>query len=223
MKAKDLFLLVSTKLQDIEPGMDKRWPWEKDPAASRASLVDFLNAAIRQTVLSRPDITAKTQSVQLAQGVRQTIPSDGVFLLSVARNMGTNGSTPGKPIFATGKDSLAAYSWTYAGSEIDFYYYDPLVDKKTYYTLPGVGTTTRWIEISYSVNAGTVATANDDIPIPEMYSDALEHMMLYHILSGDSSASNLALAKSHYDAFYMAVGADVSAITAARRMAEPQS
>lgn len=223
MKAKEMFLLVSTKLQDIEPGLDRRWPWEKDPAGGRASLVDFLNAAIRQAALVRPDITAKTTSVQLVQGTKQTIPPDGAMLMSAIRNMGTNGTTPGKPIFATGKESLAAYSWTYAGSEIDFYHYDPLVDKKTYYTLPGVGATTRWIEIAYSVNVGTVSASADEIPIPEVYSAALEHMMLYHILSGDSSASNAALARMHYEAFYMAIGADAAAIKAAREMASPQA
>jgi hypothetical protein len=40
MKAKDLFLLVSAKLQDLDLD-NQRWPWE--PGSNIPSLVDYLN------------------------------------------------------------------------------------------------------------------------------------------------------------------------------------
>ena len=58
MRAAEVLRLVSGALQDLEPGLDARWPWEGGDDG-RIGLLDFLNHALREVVMQRPDATAE--------------------------------------------------------------------------------------------------------------------------------------------------------------------
>jgi len=65
---------------------------------TRAELLGWLNDGLRQIVVMQPNASATRSAVQLAAGTRQTLPSGGWMLLSVYRNMGTTGTTPGRAV-----------------------------------------------------------------------------------------------------------------------------
>jgi len=72
-----------------------RWP--------RNQLLDYLNDGQREVVIYRPDASMEDRVVALVDAsTRQTLPANGLRLLDVVRNMGTDGATPGAPLL-TGK------------------------------------------------------------------------------------------------------------------------
>lgn len=215
MKAKDLFLLVSMKLQDLGAQDERRWPWEVDPSGQRASLVDFLNAALRQLSLVRPDAFAVTESILLAPGVLQSLPDPAVHqsslkatvLLDMIRNMGADGATPGRPISMASREALAAYDWSKTGTVVDHFAYDAKENPKKYHVFPGPASNRAvWVEVSYSAEPGSVSTPTSDVPVQDSFAGPLEHWVLYEVYSGDNSTSNMSKAQFHLRAFYDALG-----------------
>ena len=213
MQAKDIFLLVSGKLADLEPGLEKRWPWEK--IDSRISLVDIFNSGLRQIALNRPDSTAITEKIKLQTGVRQLIPSPAIHssskkalsLIELIRNLGDDGETPGAPIFIASRDAMSAYNWGVSGSEVDNYAYDYKLNPQVYLVYPGVSESADvWVEATYSAEPTPIATSNDTFPIPDTFAGPMMHWMLYEIFCGDNSQSNMARAQHHMTAFYQALG-----------------
>lgn len=213
MLAKDLFVLVSMKLQDLGPQSERRWPWAIDPAGLKASLTDFLNAALRQLSLVRPDAFAVTENVRLEAGVRQRIPdpavhaceSQATILMDLVRNTGADGEIPGWPISRASREALAALDWAETGSVVRNFAYDPKADPKIFYVFPAV-TGTVWVEAMFSAKPGTLSAPTDELPVPDSFAGPLEHWVLYSIYSGDSSTSNQAKAQFHFKSFFDALG-----------------
>ena len=220
MKAKEIFLLVSQKLQDLGAGTTKRWQWEIDNTGAKASLVDFCNNALRQIALNRPDATAITETILLQPGVRQLIPSPALHrsskkalsLIELVRNMGSDGDTPGEPIFIASRDAMSAYNWGVSGLSVDNYAYDFKVNPQVYLVYPGVSDSEDvFVEATYSAEPTQIFSAYEEIPIPQTFSGPIMHWMLYEIFSGDNSSSNTAKAQHHMTAFYQALGVKLKA------------
>ncbi|OEU70156.1 MAG: hypothetical protein BA863_00920 [Desulfovibrio sp. S3730MH75] len=217
MKAKEIFLLVSAKLQDM--GATKRWPWE--PAADVLSLTDLFNSALRQIALNRPDSTALTESIKLQDGVKQILPDplvhDGASkkalrLIEVIQNMGLDGTTPGEPIFLTAKDAMRAFDWLTTGTEIDNYAYDAKENPQVYWVYPGVTTgASVYVSMTYSAEPTAITSSEDDLTIPETFAGPIADWMLYSAMSGDSSAANFTKSQHHLSAFYQALGVKLKA------------
>lgn len=64
----------------------------------KPDLLSYLNDGQIAIVGLRPDAKTHVDTVQLAAGTRQTIAHPDLRVLDVARNMGTNGTTPGRAI-----------------------------------------------------------------------------------------------------------------------------
>ncbi len=220
MKAKEIFLLVSQKLQDLGVGTAKRWRWDVDATGASASLVDFCNNALRQIALNRPDSTAITETIQLEPGVRQKIPSptmhrsskQALSLIEVIRNMGSDGDQPGEPIFIASREAMSAYDWSVTGESVDNYAYDFKLNPQVFLVYPGVPEDTDvFVEVTYSAEPTPITTSEDAIPIPQTFAAPIMHWILYEIFSGDSSQSNTAKAQHHMTAFYQALGVKLKA------------
>ena len=65
---------------------------------SEAELIRYVNDAQREIVNLKPDTSADHANVQLAAGTEQSIPTVGLRLINVVRNMSAAGSS------ATGKE-----------------------------------------------------------------------------------------------------------------------
>ncbi|BDQ35928.1 hypothetical protein SYK_02880 [Pseudodesulfovibrio nedwellii] len=219
MKAKEIFLLVSAKLQDLGIATGERWPW--NPVAGKASLVDFLNNGLRQIALNRPDSTSTTESVKLTDGVDQTIPDPAVHdgasrkalsLIEVLCNMGTDGTTPGDQIYQVTMGDIKDTDDGTLGTEVDNYAYDVKRNASIYRVYPGVETgESVYVKLTYSAEPIPIATDDDDITIPETFSGPLMHWILYEIFVGDNSDANFNKAQHHLVSFYQALGVKLKA------------
>jgi hypothetical protein len=203
-------MLASALLQRVQDILQDttgvRWP--------EVELIRYLNDAQREVVLHKPDASSDTRTVKLVAGTRQTIPSDGLRLLEVIRNMGTTGTAPGRAVSLVGRGVLDAQrrGWhaEAQSTSIDHYVFDPR-DPKTYYVYPPA-TSTAHIEVMVSVTPPDVITGSSTIGLPGIYANVLIDYILYRAYSKDADfAANLERAMVHYQAFAGSLGLKTAA------------
>lgn len=163
-----------------------------DPDATTWSdtlMIIALNQALKTLVLVRPDATAKIATITLKEGSRQFIPLDGVRLLSVVRNINSD-NTIGIAVRLVQREDMDSMSpdWHAAnGTVVREYMFDSRSPKHFYiYPCVPVG---KKLEIEYSshVNEVTLSNIKDPLPVDAMFSQPLQELILYVLLSGDSS------------------------------------
>lgn len=214
MLCSDILRGVSARLQD-EDAAARRWPWEA--SAESYSLMDALNAAVRDIVARRPDATARTEAMRLEPGLRQRIPRaalhrtsrDAVSLIGLVRNLGADGRTPGRPIFRTELDALrTSAGWGKAGSRVENWAYSPLDDRETFWVHPGVEAAREvWVEAVYAAEPPQAASPSDAFPLPDAFANAAALWVLSDALTGDHAEANVAKAQVLYRAFVESLGA----------------
>lgn len=207
MRAAEVLRLVSGALQDLEPGLESRWPWEGGDDG-RIGLLDFLNAAVRAVVLQRPDASVVTKAIELAPGMRQRLPRGATTLIELTRNMGSDGQTPGLPIACLRVDMLLAWADpTKAGRMVDSYAYDRIANSDVYYVCPGVCRDIPvYVEATYATMPCHVTSPDDATGIADQYAAALFHHIMAGVLSGDNESSNAAKANYHMQLFAQVLG-----------------
>lgn len=179
-----------------------RWPI--------AELLDYCTDAERQIVLLRPDANPKNESLQLVSGSRQIIPSSGVRLLRVVRNMGTNGETPGRAIRSVSREAMdnELPDWHFASPSLTVqHYYHDNIDPKHFYVYPAVTGTPGiaapcFIEAIYSAVPAVVVSAGQVLTLADHYLNPILDWVLYRAYSKDASyAGNMARAGVHLQNF----------------------
>ena len=159
---------------------------------TEVQLISALNQALRTLQLVRPEATAKSAVVNVQSGARQTIPSDGARLMRVVCNIEDNG-TSGQVIRLVQREDMdsASGAWLKAtGLIVKEYMFDSRMPKH-FFIYPRVRED-RKIEIEYSARADTVtsATFSNALPVDPMYSQPLQELMMYKLLSGDATNGN---------------------------------
>lgn len=199
MLCSEILRSVSGKLQD-EDADARRWPWES--ASGAYSLMDSLNAAVREIVTQRPDATALTEPMRLEPGMMQRIPRadihmtsrNAVSLINVIQNFDPDGNTPGRPVFRVELDALrTAAAWGKAGGRVENWAYSPLDNREAFWVYPGV-------------ESVAARTGSDRFPLPESFANAAYLWMLFDVLAGDHSESNFAKAQAFLQAFAQSLG-----------------
>ena len=111
-----------------------------DRGWTEESLVNYYNLVSRRIVSMAPEANPITQSVKLASGSKQSIPSGGIAFLNAIRNMGVSpGSTPGQAITPTLLSLIESFdlNWSTATAAVVIWNVFPsTVDKTVYYTYP---------------------------------------------------------------------------------------
>lgn len=174
---KDVLWRVAVLLQDTAPQF-QRWP--------ERELVHWLNDAQRAISKFLPMACCRVDSVKLAPGTRQSIeaipqanivPGDGIALaapvygiqlLNPRRNMGANGTTPGRAIRMVERDVLDSQDpdWhTRVGAVINSVIYDAQ-SPRYFYVTPGV-TGDVWVELAYSAKPREIP--NTGVPGSDLY------------------------------------------------------
>ena len=176
--------------QDLLTGV--RMTQLNDPDATTwpdSTLIVALNEALRMLVLVRPDVSSKFATIIALEGSRQFIPEDGIRLLRVVRNINAD-DTIGQAVRLVQQEDMDSMSpsWhTTQGYIVKEYMFDARTPKY-FYIYPSV-TPGQKIEIEYSshvplVNEMNVANA---MPVSEIFSQPLQELMLYKLLSGDAT------------------------------------
>lgn len=203
LTAQDVIDAAVWELNDSRSNPDTERTWN-DPA-----LLGYLNNGIRQIALVRPDMTAKVATIQLAPGALQSLPADGLRLLTVLRNRGSDGKVDGQAITLTERKTLDASqpAWTATRSLVISNYVYDIRFGQSYYVYPGAsGTTPVFIEISYAV-APNIQALTDALGVSEICVVPLKHWIKYECLAKErDDASSAEGAKTHYDAFFQELG-----------------
>ena len=175
-------------------------------------LFDYLSDAQREIANIRPDATATHSNVQLATGTEQSIPSDGLRLIKVVRNMsGTASSSTGaRSIRIVTEDSLNSTepSWhdptvtgdAIHGTSVKHYIFDES-DPRKFYVYPGVAGNA-FVEVVYSKNPTSIGAASTLIQVDDIFANALMNFVLYRAYLKDAEfAGNQQRAGNHYQVF----------------------
>jgi len=183
---------------------------------TEAELLNYINDGQREISNLKPDATALHANVQLVTGTKQAIPTDGLRLLSVVRNMSdaSGGATGGKAIRLVARDILDTQepSWhdptvtgdaTHGTTPKHFMFdeNDPL----NYYVYPGIAGNA-YAEIIYSQRPTDLANTSATIAVPDNYSNALIDYCCFRAFMKDAEfAGNQQRAGAHYQTFSVSV------------------
>lgn len=196
-KAVSLINRVAVTLQD--PTF-VRW--------TQQELLDYLNDAQRQVVLFRPDAKTVNNAFTCVASAKQSLPADGLRLMSVLRN------TDGRAITKVSRKTLDVQlpNWyeTAIGTDgVKHYVYDPL-DPKVFYLFPKPAITNS-VDIVYSVSPTDIVVSNfttdtQVIGVDDIYANAIMDYMMYRAYQKDSEFANLNRSSVYYQSFGQALG-----------------
>ena len=196
---QDIVLRVADLLIDTD---------RTQPRWTDAELIRWINDSRMAILTRRPQACAKVVAVALVAGTKQEIPEDGVQLLDIIRNMGMDGTTPGRSIRRTDRQNIDDMDLTWHAATpsktISQFTYDDRTPKVYFVQPPAVEGT--HIDISYSAIPTAVSAVGDSMDISLEYMDAVVNYACYRAKSKDSEYANAAEAAAFYGAFNDALG-----------------
>lgn len=185
---------------------------------SDAELRRYINDAQREIVNFRPEASAKTANVALVVGTRQTIPTEGLRLIKITRNMSdaSGGATGKRAVRLVNVDILNAQDpdWhdptatgsSTHGTTVKNYVFDD-DDPRVFYVYPGASSTSTFLEIVYSKSPTDLTTGSSTIDIDDTYANAIMDFVLYRAYLKDAEyAGNAQRAGTHYQLFQASIG-----------------
>lgn len=180
--------------------------------------VDFYNAAMKQLVLVRPDSHVKTVQHQLTvNNTRQAMPADSIRLIDITRNLGSGGTTPGKPIRQVDRGVLEDFnsSWHSATGEtvIEFFSYDMSTPDIFWVSPKPHATTAVYVEMYHSYlfdDVDTADIATTEIEANNVFLEPLRFLMMSRAFGMDTdSTPNSSRSVQFEQSFYQALGIEL--------------
>jgi hypothetical protein len=177
-----------------------------DPSKIRWSdddLLRYMSDGQRTIAAMVPDAAADLAVVQLSAGTKQLLPSDGSTLMSVTRNMGTDGVTIGAAIRVTRRDLLdnvdANWHTKPSSTVVKHYIYDPRNNKTFYVYPPSPGT--NYIEILYARQPQQLVAGTDVLVVTDDFIPPMVNYTLGMAYQMDADASDAGKAQAYMSAF----------------------
>lgn len=186
---------VSTLLQDKD---HIRWPV--------AELLLWITDAQREVGSYKPDALVTTGVVPMVAGTKQSLPSNGIALIDVVRNMGANSTTPGRAPRLVMREILDAQlpNWhsDTTSAEVKHYVFDPANQRTFYVQPPQPSVSPGSLEVVYSAAPAAVTTEGQTLVLDDTWISAITNYVLYRAYSKDAEyAANANLAVAYYQAF----------------------
>ena len=195
--ASTIITKAATQLQDADY---ERWELPE--------LLGWVSEAERAICIALPKAFVKTAVMVLAVGTRQALPADGLVLMDMPRNMGTDGSTPGRAVRMARRDELDARApnWHAARADAVVRHFIPIeADPKAFFVYPpntGAGRA----ELIYGATPPELTAASQAIHLDDIYETPLLDYVLYRAFSKDTEVADETKASRHFQAFAAAVG-----------------
>ena len=191
--------LISRANDILNDDMNARW--------TQPELLRWVNDAARETIIRRPAARSVIKPVTLAAGALQSLPERGVEVLDVIRNMGTNGTTPGRIVRRVDRRLLDDINPDWhslkAATVIKHFTFDERAPKAFYCYPPAVAGVQ--LEVMYSELPPEITDLTQNIDMGSEYINVLVSYMVFRALSKDSEFSDGTIAAAHYQAFVDAV------------------
>ncbi len=151
----------------------------------------WLNDGHREAANKKNDVYVTTSATLVTpSSTRQELPADGLQLMSVVRNMGADGLTPGRAIRIADREILDTHfpNWHNDAADavngVTNYMFDPR-DPYHYYVYPQAPATAWYVEVVYGAIPPDMASLGDTILLRDTYGNALLDYMLYRAYSRD--------------------------------------
>lgn len=169
---------------------------ESNDDFTESELLTLYNLTNREIVKMVPRAYTKINTMLMVAGNKQRIPSPGMVIIEVLRNMGTDGVTPGRAIRETSmeimKKFVPAFSTDTALTDSSIWDWWPVPQEpESFYVHPksdGSG----YIELEYSqapadvvYDAGSIYLTNT-IALSDLYVNAIISGMLYQAYDDDT-------------------------------------
>ena len=173
-------------------------------------LLNWINEGQQRLARLRPKYFVKTTNIQLQPGVLQQLPSDGILLQAVVRNMGATGNTPGRAISRVDKRSLDVINPDWPSDPADAvvrrYIYDPN-SPLLFYVYPAQPSPGSYVEISYSALPAKLTATSNSLGVPEDMAPLVLDFVMYRALSRDAPEGGNTAAAAFYQSFLDGVNA----------------
>lgn len=169
--------------------------------------IDYINQAVLQILLIRPDANAVLQSVLLVEGTKQTIPDDGHVFIDIIRNMGEFGVTPGIVVVGADRASLDRFDPNWHTNDfavaIKNYMFDKRFPRRFYVSPPVSDTTPVYVELAYCQMPDKIELSSENLPLTDPYYTPIKDWALNLAFSMDmDSHMNSILADKYQEMFY---------------------
>lgn len=179
---------------------------------SRAELLTYLNDGQREICIAKPDAYTLNENLQLVAGTKQTLPAAGNIFMGITRNMGVNGSTPGRAPRFVRMEIMNRQNPNWhtasASATVMEYTLDERDPKHFYVSPPQPATSPGQVEIMYGATPPDVATEAGAITLDNIWKSALQRYMEFRAYSKDAEhAREDAAAGTAYKLFALLVGA----------------
>lgn len=181
---------------------------ESHATITSASLIEWLNDALRALVSVRPDVSTSTSNHLLVPGTRQQISgTNDLRVLTVIRNMGAAGTAPGMGIQYFDRSDMDAFNPNWhadtASTVVTGYTFDQETPKEYYVTPPVHATTPVYVMLVKSVSPGTITATTDTVAVDDIYVPAIIEWVCYRAFSRDSEETpNWAKAARCFSSFF---------------------
>lgn len=212
MKALSLINLCAREYGDIAFQRIKK----SADGNNTANWLDWLNDAQRTVVLVRPDANALTTNLTLAAGVKQSLPTGYTRIIGVTRNMGADGSTPGKAVhLATHEDKSAVNEDWYSAanaSPVRELVYDDKKDPLTFWVSPPAVASWKIEAILARDPLDVTDPDNGDIALIDTYAAPMQQWMLFRSYAmGTQAAGHLQKAQVAFSNVFNLLGVKLRA------------
>lgn len=180
---------------------------------TEARLIAFANNVSRDIAIFKPDASVDNDSVQLAAGIKQSIPSTSLGLIRLIRNMGTDGVTPGNGIvLIQDMDYFTRMNptWPVASTSatVECYFYDKRNPNIFFVYPPQPSSGMGYVEMDNITTPTEMTETTDAIPLSDIYSEAYKAGILSYCYRLDKYIRSYpGIWQSHYNAFLTLLGA----------------
>lgn len=173
-KVGDVITRANRLLQD-ETAV--RWP--------EATMLDWVNDAVRRTINAIPMASFVQTTINLVAGVTQPLPDGCITLITVLQNTDGTRVTPAEPAVLDAE----LPSWRQATAELDVVHYlPPRTLGQTFFDVyPPQPTTPGGLLVQYSFYPDEVVSPDDDLPINDVYMNALVNFTCYRAMDQDTN------------------------------------
>lgn len=180
-------------------------------------LLNNLNDGQRHIVSIKPDAYAKNSVITLVAGTKQSIPADAVKLIRAVRNMGTNGTTPGRAIYKGDLDIIdrtdPEWHTSTAAAEVKNYFFEKENHRDFYVSPPQPVSGFGQIEIIYSaspsdatINGVNNGVADSTITLDDIYFDPIYFYILFKAHSKETKEAKAERGMKYYNLMLQSLG-----------------
>jgi len=186
-----------------------------DPGYDRFDQTDdhleWINDGQREAAKLKPDVNVTTANTLLIAGTKQVLATGEMSLIKLVRNMGTGGTTPGKPIHFVDMDHFSLHNpgWQTdtADAVVRVYMLDDRFPRNFYVYPQQPSSSQGYVEKITSDLPTDLALISDAINIEDQYERVLYDYDMFRALSINAKSSPIAKQEAlrHWNQFVTAL------------------